>query len=81
MSKLLLWGIVILLLVDVEGFIWLWEIYLDDMGVVVVCFDKVVFGVIVVYDGVCLVEQGEGDSFVFVFVCVLDVVVVVLDLQ
>lgn len=56
MSKLLLWGIVILLLVDVEGFIWLWEIYLDDMGVVVVCFDKVVFGVIVVYDGVCLVE-------------------------
>jgi class 3 adenylate cyclase len=67
-------GTVTLLLADVEGSTRLWQTRPEEMTAAVARLDRTLAEVIAAHDGVRLVEQGEGDSFVVAFARATDAV-------
>jgi predicted ATPase/class 3 adenylate cyclase/DNA-binding CsgD family transcriptional regulator len=80
-SGLLPTGTVTLLLADVEGSTRLWETQPDQMTAAFARLDQALSALVVTYDGVRPVEQGEGDSFVIAFARASDAVGCALELQ
>lgn len=74
-------GTVTLLMADVEGSTRLWESRPEAMGTALAALDRILGGLVREHDGVCPVEQGEGDSFVVAFVRAIDAVECALALQ
>ena len=74
-------GTVTLLLADVEGSTRLWESQPDVMAAALEAMDRVLVSLVKAHDGVCPVEQGEGDSFVVAFTRAGDAVACALALQ
>ena len=66
-SGLLPTGTVTLLLADVEGSTRLWETQPGEMTAAIARLNEAVSDIVVTYDGVRPIEQGEGDSFVAAF--------------
>jgi class 3 adenylate cyclase len=74
-------GTVTLLLADVEGSTRLWESQPDIMAAALAAMDRTLAGLVHENNGVCPVEQGEGDSFVVAFARASDAVSCALGLQ
>ncbi len=74
-------GTVTLLLADVEGSTRLWETRPDDIAAALNTLDRTLAQVTRASNGVCPVEQGEGDSFVVAFSGAPDAVACALALQ
>jgi class 3 adenylate cyclase len=74
-------GTVTLLLADVEGSTRLWETRPDVMAVALATMDRVLAELVHANNGVCPIEQGEGDSFVVAFTRASDAVACALGLQ
>jgi class 3 adenylate cyclase len=74
-------GTVTLLLADVEGSTRLWENQPDVMGAALASMDRALADLVPAHNGVCPVEQGEGDSFVVAFSRASDAVACALALQ
>ncbi|OBI84564.1 hypothetical protein A5663_11020 [Mycobacterium sp. E740] len=74
-------GTVTLLLADVEGSTRLWESQPDAMVAALAAMDDAIASLIITHQGVCPVEQGEGDSFVIAFARAGDAVACALALQ
>jgi class 3 adenylate cyclase len=74
-------GTVTLLLADVEGSTRLWESQPDVMAAALAAMDRALAGFVDEYNGVCPIEQGEGDSFVVAFTRASDAVSCALALQ
>ena len=74
-------GTVTLLLADIEGSTRLWDTDPDRMAPALVTMDRVVDELAYLNNGVCPVQQGEGDSFVIAFARADDAVACALDLQ
>jgi class 3 adenylate cyclase len=74
-------GTVTLLLADVEGSTRLWETQPDEMAAALATMDRVLGELVISHEGVCPVEQGEGDSFVVAFTRASDAVACALALQ
>ncbi len=74
-------GSVTLLLADIEGSTRLWERLPDQMAAALSAMDRKLEELVVLYDGVCPVEQGEGDSFVVAFSRPADAIACALALQ
>ena len=74
-------GTVTLLLADVEGSTRLWESQPDVMAAALEAMDRELVALVQAHDGVCPVEQGEGDSFVVAFARASDAVACALALQ
>jgi len=74
-------GTVTLLLADIEGSTRLWETQPDVMAAALASMDRVLAGLVHVNNGVCPIEQGEGDSFVVAFTRAGDAVACALALQ
>jgi class 3 adenylate cyclase len=74
-------GTVTLLLADVEGSTRIWESQPREMAAALTAMDRVLAEVVPAYNGVCPVEQGEGDSFVVAFARASDAVMCALALQ
>jgi class 3 adenylate cyclase len=72
---------VTLLLADVEGSTRLWETQPDVMAAALADMDCTLAGLVRANNGVCPVEQGEGDSFVVAFTRAGDAVACALALQ
>ena len=56
-----------LLLADIEGSTRLWETRPDVMAAALATMDRTLAELVHAYNGVCPIEQGEGDSFVVAF--------------
>jgi class 3 adenylate cyclase len=80
-SGLLPTGTMTLLLADVEGSTRLWGTQPDEMFAAVARLNQVASDVIAAHDGVRLVEQSEGDSFVAAFARASDAVECAVELQ
>jgi uncharacterized repeat protein (TIGR04076 family) len=74
-------GTVTLLLADIEGSTRLWETQPREMAAALATMDRVLAEVVPATNGVCPVEQGEGDSFVVAFTRASDAVACALALQ
>ncbi|WNG88529.1 adenylate/guanylate cyclase domain-containing protein [Mycobacterium sp. ITM-2016-00317] len=74
-------GTVTLLLADIEGSTRLWDTQPAQMAAALATMDRVVDELAYLNNGVCPVQQGEGDSFVIAFTRVGDAVACALDLQ
>lgn len=74
-------GTVTLLLADIEGSTRLWESQPDVMAAALAAMDRTLAGLVHTNDGVCPIEQGEGDSFVVAFSRASDAVECALALQ
>lgn len=74
-------GTVTLLLADVEGSTRLWDTEPERMAPALATMDRVVDELAYLNDGVCPVQQGEGDSFVIAFARAGDAVACARDLQ
>jgi class 3 adenylate cyclase len=74
-------GSVTLLLADIEGSTRLWERQPEQMAAALSAMDRKLAELVVLHDGVCPVEQGEGDSFVVAFRRPDDAVACALALQ
>lgn len=74
-------GMVTLLLADIEGSTRIWETQPREMAAAIAAMDRVLAEVVRATNGVCPVEQGEGDSFVVAFGCASDAVMCALALQ
>ena len=74
-------GTVTLLLADIEGSTRLWETRPDVMAAALAAMDRTLAGLVHANNGVCPVEQGEGDSFVVAFSRASDAVACALALQ
>lgn len=74
-------GTVTLLLADIEGSTRLWEARPREMAAALATMDRVLADVVRASNGVCPVEQGEGDSFVVAFTRASDAVACALALQ
>ena len=74
-------GTVTLLLADVEGSTRLWETQPDVMAAALATMDRVLGELVHANNGVCPIEQGEGDSFVVAFTRASDAVACALALQ
>ena len=74
-------GTVTLLLADVEGSTRLWETQPDVMAAALATMDRVLGELVHTNNGVCPIEQGEGDSFVVAFTRASDAVACALALQ
>lgn len=74
-------GSVTLLLADIEGSTRLWERLPDQMAAALAAMDRKLAELVVVHNGVCPVEQGEGDSFVVAFSSPTDAIAFALALQ
>jgi class 3 adenylate cyclase len=60
-------GIVTLLLADIEGSTRLWDSQPDVMADALATMDRTLADLVHANNGVCPIEQGEGDSFVVAF--------------
>jgi class 3 adenylate cyclase len=74
-------GTVTLLLADIEGSTRLWESQPDVMAAALAAMDRTLAGLVHTHNGVCPIEQGEGDSFVVAFSRASDAVACALALQ
>jgi class 3 adenylate cyclase len=74
-------GIVTLLLADIEGSTRLWETQPDVMAAALANMDRALGELVHANNGVCPIEQGEGDSFVVAFTRASDAVACALALQ
>jgi class 3 adenylate cyclase len=74
-------GTVTLLLADIEGSTRLWETQPDVMAAALATMDRALAELVDANDGVCPVEQGEGDSFVVAFTRASDAMACALALQ
>jgi class 3 adenylate cyclase len=74
-------GTVTLLLADIEGSTRLWESEPDVMAAALAAMDRTLAGLVHTNNGVCPIEQGEGDSFVVAFSRASDAVACALALQ
>jgi class 3 adenylate cyclase len=74
-------GTVTLLLADVESSTRLWESRPDVMASALATMDLVLGDLVRAHNGVCPVEQGEGDSFVVAFTRASDAIACALGLQ
>jgi class 3 adenylate cyclase len=74
-------GTVTLLLADIEGSTRLWEARPREMAAALAAMDRVLADVVPAHNGVCPVEQGEGDSFVVAFARASDAVMCAVALQ
>ncbi len=74
-------GTVTLLLADIEGSTRLWESQPDVMAAALAAMDRTLAGLVHANNGVCPIEQGEGDSFVVAFSRASDAVACALALQ
>jgi class 3 adenylate cyclase len=74
-------GTVTLLLADIEGSTRLWETQPDVMATALATMDRVLGELVSANNGVCPIEQGEGDSFVVAFTLASDAVACALGLQ
>jgi class 3 adenylate cyclase len=74
-------GTVTLLMADIEGSTRLWETQPDEMAAALVTMDRTLAELVPANNGVCPIEQGEGDSFVVAFTRASDAVACALDLQ
>jgi class 3 adenylate cyclase len=81
LTELLPTGTVTLLLSDVEGSTRLWETQPDVMAAALATMDRALAELVDANDGVCPVEQGEGDSFVVAFTRASDAMACALALQ
>jgi class 3 adenylate cyclase len=80
-SRALPTGTVTLLLADIEGSTRLWESEPDVMAAALAAMDRTLAGLVHTHNGVCPIEQGEGDSFVVAFSRASDAVACALALQ
>ena len=60
-------GTVTLLLADIEGSTRMWETQADEMAAALAAMDRTLAELVHANNGVCPIEQGEGDSFVVAF--------------
>jgi class 3 adenylate cyclase len=74
-------GTVTLLLADIEGSTRLWETQPEVMAAAVVAMDRALAEQVCAHNGVCPIEQGEGDSFLVAFSRAGDAVACALALQ
>jgi class 3 adenylate cyclase len=74
-------GSVTLLLADIEGSTRLWEQVPDQMAAALAAMDRELDRLVIAHNGVCPVEQGEGDSFVVAFSRPTDAVECAIALQ
>ena len=74
-------GTVTLLLADIEGSTRLWETQADVMAAALAAMDRTLAELVHTNNGVCPIEQGEGDSFVVAFSRGSDAVACALALQ
>jgi class 3 adenylate cyclase len=74
-------GTVTLLLADIEGSTRMWESQPDVMASALATMDRVLAQLVHMNNGVCPIEQGEGDSFVVAFSDAVDAVACALALQ
>ena len=74
-------GTVTLLLADIEGSTRLWDTQRGQMASALATMDRIVDELACLNNGVCPVQQGEGDSFVIAFARAGDAVACALDLQ
>jgi class 3 adenylate cyclase len=74
-------GTVTLLLADIEGSTRLWETQPDVMAAALAAMDRTLAELVHANNGVCPIEQGEGDSFVVAFSRASDAVACALALQ
>jgi class 3 adenylate cyclase len=74
-------GTVTLLLADVEGSTRIWETRPDEMAAALATLDRTLPHLVHANDGVCPIEQGEGDSFVVAFRRASDAVACAVALQ
>lgn len=74
-------GTVTLLLADIEGSTRLWETQPGVMAGALADMDRTLAALVQTNNGVCPVEQGEGDSFVVAFARASDAVACALALQ
>jgi class 3 adenylate cyclase len=74
-------GTVTLLLADIEGSTRLWETQPEVMAAALANMDRVLADLVHTHNGVCPIEQGEGDSFVVAFARASDAVACALALQ
>jgi class 3 adenylate cyclase len=74
-------GTVTLLLADVERSTRLWETQPDVMAATLATMDRTLAELVHANNGVCPIEQGEGDSFVVAFTRASDAVACALGLQ
>jgi class 3 adenylate cyclase len=74
-------GTVTLLLADIEGSTRLWENQPGVMAAALATMDRALAELVHVNNGVCPIEQGEGDSFVVAFTRASDAVACALALQ
>jgi class 3 adenylate cyclase len=74
-------GTVTLLMADVEGSTRLWENQPDVMAAALAAMDRTLDRLVSENNGVCPIQQGEGDSFVVAFTRASDAVACALALQ
>jgi class 3 adenylate cyclase len=74
-------GIVTLLMADIEGSTRLWDSRPDVMAAALAIMDRTLAELVRAHNGVCPIEQGEGDSFVVAFTRPSDAVLCALALQ
>jgi class 3 adenylate cyclase len=80
-SRSLPTGTVTLLLADIEGSTRLWETQPGVMAAALAAMDRTLAELVHANNGVCPIEQGEGDSFVVAFSRASDAVACALALQ
>ncbi len=66
---------------DIEGSTRIWETQSDVMAVALATMDRALADLVHANNGVCPIEQGEGDSFVVAFTRASDAVACALALQ
>jgi class 3 adenylate cyclase len=80
-NRLLPTGTVTLLMADIEGSTLIWETQPDEMAAALATMDRTLAELVHMNNGVCPIEQGEGDSFVVAFTRARDAVACALALQ
>jgi class 3 adenylate cyclase len=66
---------------DIEGSTRIWETQPDEMAAALATMDRTLAELVHTNNGVCPIEQGEGDSFVVAFTRASDAVACALALQ
>ena len=74
-------GTVTLLMADIEGSTRIWETQPEVMAIALGTMDRTLADLVHTHNGVCPIEQGEGDSFVVAFTRARDAVACALAIQ